>query len=192
MSPTALPRPMTLPALQRYVARVVEERGFYRDPRKIFILLTEEVGELATEIRRLADDPGCASGDSLGFELADTLLYLLDLANGFGQDLEERRHGAPPREIPGAAPSLNALLSTAGNEADGNPERLLLRLIEALGAIANEVRKSWKHKGDPAVMGEAMAHALACLLRIARHFRIDLEAAVAAKEKQNADRTWSF
>lgn len=85
----ALPRPMTLPAMQEYVARMVAARNFYQDPRNIFILLTEELGELATEFKHRAYYPERYDPENLGFELADILLYLLDLANVFSLSLME-------------------------------------------------------------------------------------------------------
>ena len=48
---SAVPTPMTLPAMQAYVARVVRERDFTQDPNEIYILLCEELGELATEFK---------------------------------------------------------------------------------------------------------------------------------------------
>ncbi len=106
---TPLPDPLTLPALQRYVARVVAERGFTREVDRVFILFVEELGELAEELAarvpatRSAEwrEPGNAAAPSgagradsrrlsskgISFELADVTLYLADLANGLKVDL---------------------------------------------------------------------------------------------------------
>jgi NTP pyrophosphatase (non-canonical NTP hydrolase) len=100
---TPLPEPLTLPALQRYVARIVAERGFTGELDRVFILWVEELGELAEESARRAVRPGPAPPLNLGgaeraasappvsqglaFELADVTLYLADLANGLGVDL---------------------------------------------------------------------------------------------------------
>lgn len=54
-----LPEPLTLPALQRYVARVVAEQGFTGELERVFILFVEELGELAEEVAaRRADGAG--------------------------------------------------------------------------------------------------------------------------------------
>ena len=45
-----IPSPMTLSALQLYVREIVKLRGFTTNTNEIFILLVEEVGELASEL----------------------------------------------------------------------------------------------------------------------------------------------
>ena len=39
--------------LQREISQIRSERGFVMDPIKILVLLTEEVGEMASELKRL-------------------------------------------------------------------------------------------------------------------------------------------
>jgi len=61
---------------------------------RIFMLLTEEVGEVAKALRRLTNTQHQLSDpqklrDDLGEELADCLMYLADLANHFDVDLEQ-------------------------------------------------------------------------------------------------------
>ncbi len=82
----------SLPALQRYVADMVEARGFSGErPRDVMLLMLEEVGELAKALRKtegLKIDPTKAdSYGSLGGEMSDVLLYLIALANATGIDL---------------------------------------------------------------------------------------------------------
>jgi len=207
-----LPAPMTLPALQAYVAQVVVARGFTRDRNEIFILLTEEVGELATELKHWIYYPPRFDPGALALELADVLLYLLDFANSFGIDLAAqwprheaandqrftaRRGGAPPQAQVRAHLPLNALIAhveakRAERGFTDTPERLAMLLAEELGEIATELRKSWKGRAEPARVGDEIIDALTYLLRLAHAFQVDLEAAVRTKEAQNAQRTWSY
>ncbi|HEX7925963.1 MAG TPA: RS21-C6 protein, partial [bacterium] len=84
---TQVPSPLTLPALQAYVRAIVAERNFTRDPNEIFILLVEEVGELATEFKHRTYYPERFDPGNCAHEIADILLYLLDVANAFELDL---------------------------------------------------------------------------------------------------------
>ncbi|MCH8074363.1 MAG: hypothetical protein IIC64_00930 [SAR324 cluster bacterium] len=212
----ALPRPMILPALQQYVARMVAARGFHQDPDKIFILLTEELGELATEFKHRAYYPERIDEENLGFELADILLYLLDLANAFSLSLMElwpaheaandRRFASRRPERPGAVAALTKIdPALALNELvvhveakrlewgfEDTPERLMILLTEEVGEIATELRKSWRGLGDAHRMGAEIIDALTYLLRLAGCFRVDLEAAVTEKERRNAARSWEY
>ena len=92
---TNLPENPTLPQLQAYMKAVCEERGWDQtDYATLFLLFTEEVGELAKALRKhhhLWDEPGKAAKKpfALHEEFADVLGYLLDLANHMGVDLEE-------------------------------------------------------------------------------------------------------
>ncbi len=83
----------TLPNLQEYVRLLCKERGWENDnPLEIFLLLSEEVGELAKAIRnkmKLYHEEGKEiKSDELEDEIADVLSYLLDLANKFDIDIE--------------------------------------------------------------------------------------------------------
>ncbi len=83
----------TLPNLQEYVRLLCKERGWENDnPLEIFLLLSEEVGELAKAIRnkmKLYHEEGKKiEKDELEDEIADVLSYLLDLANKFDIDIE--------------------------------------------------------------------------------------------------------
>lgn len=211
-APPALPETLTLGALQDYVAAIVQARGFTTDRNEVFILLVEEVGELATELKHRAYYPERFDAEALSFELADVLLYLLDLANGFGLRLEAlwpaheaanderfapRRGGRPPeaRMEPGFA--LNRLVRHVEAKRlergfEDTPERLIMLLAEEVGEIATEVRKGWKGRADARRAGYEIIDALTYLLRLAWSFQVDLEQAVREKERRNAQRTWDY
>lgn len=83
----------TLPELQRYMDEICKERGWTKDNyAEKFLLFTEEIGELAKEIRKtqgLYKEKARQSNLALEEEFADVLSYLLDLANYFQVDLEQ-------------------------------------------------------------------------------------------------------
>ncbi len=84
----------TLPELQSYVKAVCTERGWDKNNHlELFLLFSEEVGELAKAIRnhtKLYQEEGKTFDKSeLEGEFADVFSYLLDLANYFEIDLEK-------------------------------------------------------------------------------------------------------
>ncbi len=88
----------TLPDLQTYIKTVSEERGWNDNNHlEMFLLFSEEVGELAKGIRaysNLYQEKGKGKSivetkKELEGEFADVLNYLLDLANYFEIDLEK-------------------------------------------------------------------------------------------------------
>ena len=83
----------TLHELQEYVRMVVKERGWDKNNElELFLLFSEEVGELAKAIRNrrgLCKEEGVNHKDNLEEEFADVLSYLIDLANYFNIDLTE-------------------------------------------------------------------------------------------------------
>lgn len=101
--------PATVASWQSYIKAVVGARGWDEASElEVFLLLSEEVGEVAkalrvyrdlfSEVRPAAKDPteakvdgeGRAEGKArLAEELADVFSYLLDLANRFDIDLED-------------------------------------------------------------------------------------------------------
>lgn len=89
--PRLKPKP-TLKDFQNYVKEMVEARGFSDEsPKDMFVLLVEEVGELARAIRKtqgikMADDTKRAEMED---EFADCLIYLIDLANHYKINLEK-------------------------------------------------------------------------------------------------------
>ncbi|RMG22156.1 MAG: RS21-C6 protein [Bacteroidetes bacterium] len=91
------PPQASLAELQKYMASVCRERGWDQTSElESFLLLMEEVGELAKAMRAaraLLIEEGKPSGKDpkaeLESEFADVLSYLLELANKFDIDLEE-------------------------------------------------------------------------------------------------------
>ena len=79
-----------LAALQKSITRTRAERGFVTDPVKIHVLLSEEVGEIASEIKRLwSKNYGDFNRDQLKEEIADVFVLLAALAAQFDIDIEE-------------------------------------------------------------------------------------------------------
>lgn len=83
----------TLFDFQEYIKKIAEERGWDKNNYlEIFLLFSEEVGELAKAMRNKA---GLYAEDlkqkkyELEDEFADVFSYLLDLANYFDIDLEK-------------------------------------------------------------------------------------------------------
>ncbi len=91
--PRRIHRNSSLAVLQAYIARVVLQRGFGNEtPRDILLLLVEEVGELAKALRKaggLKTDVQDSRDATIAPELADVLIYILDLANALSLDLAE-------------------------------------------------------------------------------------------------------
>ncbi len=79
----------TVKELQKLIGEIRQARGFVTDPLKIHILLTEEVGEIAAELKRLWS-PNYAAFDprKLQEEIADAFVALAALANVFDIDIE--------------------------------------------------------------------------------------------------------
>lgn len=82
----------TLVDFQRYVAEMVKERGFEKESlSEIFMLFLEECGEMAKAARKthgLKIDEA-SQKYHLDQEIADVFIYLLDIANKCGVDLEK-------------------------------------------------------------------------------------------------------
>ena len=77
---------------QKYVADMVEERGFDKKnvPQK-FMLLLEECGEMAKAARKTQKMKTDKNSEQFHFdhEAADVFIYLLDICNHFDVDLEK-------------------------------------------------------------------------------------------------------
>lgn len=89
-----LPEKPTLKDLQDHIKRIGEERGWDKNNYlEIFLLLSEEFGELAKAVRNHAglytEENKEKNKYKLEEEFADVLNYLFDLANCFKIDLEE-------------------------------------------------------------------------------------------------------
>jgi len=86
----------TLKDFQQYVRDLVEERGFENDNiPEIFMLLSEEIGEMAKAARKrinmktnMKTDDNSHKPD-LELEIADVFIYVLDICNHFDVDLEK-------------------------------------------------------------------------------------------------------
>lgn len=86
---------------QKYIEEMVKIRGFQDEtPKDVMILLTEEIGELAKEIRKSSDMKFDVSKErklKLEDEIADVFMYILcmcrvknvDLAQAFQQKEEK-------------------------------------------------------------------------------------------------------
>jgi len=84
-------RESSIPKLQRYIAQMVVKRGFGEEtPKDILILMIEEIGELAKFVRKesgLKFDAADVKQHEISLELADILIYLLDISNSYKVDL---------------------------------------------------------------------------------------------------------
>ena len=78
------PEPATLAQWQQYTKDACAEYGWDKNSHlAIFLLLTEEVGELAQAVRHKQNDK-----QAIANELADVFNYLTEIANYFDIDLE--------------------------------------------------------------------------------------------------------
>ena len=76
--------------LQKAISRTRADRGFVTDPVKLHVLLSEEIGEIASEIKRLwSKNYDDFSRDRLKEEIADVLVLLAALAAEFDIDIEQ-------------------------------------------------------------------------------------------------------
>ena len=79
-----------LQELQSLVGKIRRERGFTMEPLRIFTLLTEEIGEIAGELKRTwSPNYEPFSNKDLEDEIADVLVCLLALANQFEINVEK-------------------------------------------------------------------------------------------------------
>lgn len=86
-------RSPTLMELQNYVRAMVKQRGFEKETiGDVLLLLVEEIGELARAVRHLIGLKASRKSEdvykNLREELADCLIYLLDIANLADVNLE--------------------------------------------------------------------------------------------------------
>ena len=76
--------------LQKRIADERGKRGFVTDPVKLAVLLSEEIGEIASELKRLwSINYDEFRAGRLKEEVADTFVILVALANQFDIDIEE-------------------------------------------------------------------------------------------------------
>ena len=82
----------TLRDFQEYVAQLVKERGFEKETAsEMFMLFLEECGEMAKAARKTQKMKTDKNSEQFHFdhEVADVFIYLLDICNHFGVDLEK-------------------------------------------------------------------------------------------------------
>ena len=80
----------SLADLQASIVETRARRGFVTDPSKLLVLLTEEVGEVASEIKlSWSDNYGEFSRNRLKDEIADVFVVLTALASRYDIDLEQ-------------------------------------------------------------------------------------------------------
>lgn len=82
----------TLKDFQNYVAKLVKDRGFDSETiPEIFMLFLEECGEMAKAARKTTKIKSDKNSEdhNLRHEIADVFIYLLDICNRYGVDLEQ-------------------------------------------------------------------------------------------------------
>jgi len=81
----------SLPEIQKYITKMMETNGFQNSALELFCYLTEEVGELAKEIRKkeknMEMDIKKEYISCLELEIADIFIYLLALCDYYDIDL---------------------------------------------------------------------------------------------------------
>lgn len=76
--------------IQQRVNVIRKARGFTMEPLKICMLLCEEIGEVATELKRAwSKNYDSFSVERLAEEIADVQVCLFALANQFDVDIEQ-------------------------------------------------------------------------------------------------------
>ena len=77
-------------SLQKKIGKLREKRGFTQDPERAMILLVEEVGEVAQQMKRLwSPNYDIYNKDALAEELADVQFVLLGLSELLGIKLAD-------------------------------------------------------------------------------------------------------
>jgi NTP pyrophosphatase (non-canonical NTP hydrolase) len=84
----------SLDDIQRYIADMEQERGFTDVTLlQTYLLLVEEVGELAKSIRKshtdMRTDAAKSYDETAAHEIADVLMVLTAIANRLGVDMEQ-------------------------------------------------------------------------------------------------------
>lgn len=91
---SAAPLTMDIPALQQRLRRFADERDWqpYQTPKNLAMAMTVEAAELLEIFQWLTPEQSLALSDDqrrhLGEELADVLLYLVQIADHGGVDLD--------------------------------------------------------------------------------------------------------
>ena len=80
----------SLAELQAQIVETRASRGFTTEPLKLLVLLTEEVGEVAAEMKRSwSPNYRDFNRDQFKEEIADVFVVLTALASSFDVDLEQ-------------------------------------------------------------------------------------------------------
>lgn len=83
----------SLKDVQVYINKMIEERGFDKNtPQDVMLLLTEEIGELAKEIRKITQikmDISKTRETDVSGEIADVFIYILSMCRVMKIDLLE-------------------------------------------------------------------------------------------------------
>jgi NTP pyrophosphatase (non-canonical NTP hydrolase) len=80
----------SLRSLQKKVGEIRKKRGFTQDPERALILLVEEVGEVAQQLKRSwSPNYDTFSNSAIAEELADVLFVLLGLSDLLKIDIAE-------------------------------------------------------------------------------------------------------
>lgn len=78
----------SLADLQREIDAIRSERGFTKDPLRVYALLNEEIGEVAHELKKAwSPNYGAQRHEQLADELADCFVALCALASAHSIDL---------------------------------------------------------------------------------------------------------
>ncbi len=79
--------------IQEYITKMMQVNDFNNTPLELFVYLTEEVGELAKEIRKTEKnmdlDMKKEYESCLKHEIADVFIYLLAICNSYNINLLE-------------------------------------------------------------------------------------------------------
>ena len=83
----------SLSDIQEYINKMIEERGFDKETKQdVMLLLTEEIGELAKEVRKSTNikmDEKQSRQEKLSDEIADVFMYVLAMCRVANVDLLE-------------------------------------------------------------------------------------------------------
>lgn len=83
----------SLKDIQLYVNKMINERGFQSEtPQDVMLFLTEEIGELAKEIRKARNfqlDINKSKEPDVSGEIADVFIYILSMCRVMNIDLFE-------------------------------------------------------------------------------------------------------
>ena len=83
----------SLKDIQSYINKMIEERGFDNEtPQDVMLLLTEEIGELAKEVRNTTNikmDVNSTRKSDVSGEIADVFMYILSMCRVMNIDLFE-------------------------------------------------------------------------------------------------------